>query len=121
MTAQLQIEEDEAAGAEAVLRVFGDLDLATAPELCLRLRRLRAQGRRRVVLDLGELAFCDSTGLRALFGEAREAQVAGARLSVVAPAGGAARRLFDLTGAGEILDVHDDVGGARLALALARR
>jgi anti-anti-sigma factor len=95
-----------------LLSVSGELDLATAPGLCMRLTRLRMACRPIAVIDLTDLRFCDSTGLRALLGEAREARIAGGRLSVIAPPGGAVRRLLDLTGADEALSVHDDLDQA---------
>ena len=82
-------------GEEHVLIVHGELDLATAPTLCESLTPLRAQ---RTVLDLRDLAFCDSTGLRALLGELREAEIAGGSLHVVIPEGGIVRRLFEVCG-----------------------
>jgi anti-sigma B factor antagonist len=101
-----------------VLSVSGELDLATAPDLCMRLTRLRMARRPVVVIDLTDLRFCDSTGLRALLGEAREARIAGGRLSVIVPPGSAVRRLLDLTGADEVLGVHDDADQAMSALGL---
>jgi anti-sigma B factor antagonist len=74
----------------------------------MRLTRLRMSGRPVAIIDLTDVAFCDSTGLRCLLGEAREARIAGGRLTVIAPPGGAVRRLLDLTGADEVLLVHDD-------------
>jgi anti-sigma B factor antagonist len=91
-----------------VLVVTGELDLASAPTLCMRLTRLRATGRPVAVIDLSRLAFCDSTGLRAMIGEAREARIAGGRLGVIAAPGSSVRRLLDLTGADDVLEILDD-------------
>ncbi|HYZ79629.1 MAG TPA: STAS domain-containing protein [Solirubrobacteraceae bacterium] len=85
-----------------VLEAEGDLDLQTAPGLCVRLTVHRGG---RVVLDLTRLRFCDSCGLRALVGEDRETRARGGRQVVVAPAGGSARRMFELTGVAEIIEV----------------
>jgi anti-anti-sigma factor len=88
-----------------VLAIEGDLDLQTAPELCSRLTPRRGA---RIVLDASRLGFCDSCGLRAIMGEARETAIAGGHLVVVAPTGGSARRLFELTGLAEVVDVAED-------------
>jgi anti-sigma B factor antagonist len=89
-----------------LLRVTGELDLATVGHLCSRVARLREHGRGHdVVLDLSGLEFCDSTGLRALLGEAREQQICGGRLLVVAPRGGIARRLFEVCGVDQLLEL----------------
>ena len=88
-----------------VLVVHGELDLSTAPMLCARLHALRDRGRAPdVVLDLTGLEFCDSTGLRALLGELREAEVCGGSVEFVVPAHGIVRRLFDVCGVTQLLN-----------------
>jgi anti-sigma B factor antagonist len=88
-----------------VLAIEGELDLQTVPELCSRLSRHRGG---RIVLDASRLGFCDSCGLRAIMGEARENRILGGHLVVVAPPSGTARRLFELTGLAEVIDVAED-------------
>lgn len=44
----------------------GALDIATVPELFARIQEMRRSGFRRVLVDLRELEFIDSTGLRSL-------------------------------------------------------
>jgi anti-anti-sigma factor len=63
--ANFAIAEDEGEGGEHVLRVKGELDIATAPDLERVLLTVRPRGER-VVLDLAGLRFMDSTGLRVL-------------------------------------------------------
>jgi anti-anti-sigma factor len=61
----------------------GDLDLSTSAEVE---RRIRGQEKRRVeilVLDLRELSFLDSTGLRLIMSAAGRASVGGWRLVLV--------------------------------------
>ena len=98
-----------------VLALAGDLDLAGAPALARRIDIARADGVRRLLVDLSNVRFCDSTGLRALIGAARELRIAGGRLTVACPGGGPVARLLDLTGMREALAVHPDV-----EVALAR-
>jgi anti-anti-sigma factor len=59
---------------DRLILVHGELDVATAPRLAALLQRLR-EHRRPVVLDLSEVAFMDSSGLKVL----REAHAAGRR------------------------------------------
>jgi anti-sigma B factor antagonist len=82
-------------GEEHVLVVRGELDIATAPKLCRCMTPLRSC---KVTLDLAGLTFCDSTGLRALLGESREAHICGGRVRYKLPEGGIVRRLFDVCG-----------------------
>jgi anti-anti-sigma factor len=59
------VAESEGDGGEHVVRLRGELDIATAPDLERVLLRPRPRGQR-VVVDLGALRFMDSTGLRVL-------------------------------------------------------
>jgi anti-anti-sigma factor len=59
------------------------------------------------------LQFCDSTGLRALAGAAKEARVAANRLVMLRPSSKGVRRAFELAGATEFLPLVDDVDQAR--------
>lgn len=52
--------------AVVVVRLSGELDVATAPLLRERINALVAAGNCRLVLDLGELDFLDASGLRVL-------------------------------------------------------
>ena len=80
------VEDGEALG----LKLTGELDLVSEPTLQSALAR--AEGRP-VRIDLAELAFMDSTGLRALLSAARE--VPG--LELRGPLQPAVRRLLELT------------------------
>lgn len=70
-------------GAASVLRVSGELDLATSPALEQELERLAAAETPLVVVDLAELEFMDSTGLSVLVRAHRRAEENGQRLGLV--------------------------------------
>jgi anti-sigma B factor antagonist len=61
-TEEFRIEEDRRDGT-VVLRLHGELDLASADAVALRLDTLAASGEP-VVLDVDRLSFMDSSGLR---------------------------------------------------------
>lgn len=61
----LRIEETTA-DSEAVLRLQGDLDPHTAPFLADAVKERIETGDRTVVLDLADVTFIDSSGLRAI-------------------------------------------------------
>ena len=93
-------------GVMPVIRVRGELDLSTAGRLCRTVQAVAGARRRtRVLLDLSELAFCDSTGLRALVGAVREVEISGGRAALVVPPDGMLARILDLSGLGEFLRV----------------
>jgi anti-anti-sigma factor len=114
--AGLEIEETTQDGVP-VLAVGGELDLATAPDLC---RCLEAHRGEPFVVDLSQISFCDSSGLRALLGETHECRIAGGRTIVLVPAEGQVRHLFDMTGMSSMLEIADDLGAAVGRLAIAR-
>jgi anti-sigma B factor antagonist len=109
------VQEREQAGVR-VLSVSGELDIATAPELCARLDASRSTRRPRMLVDLTDVDFCDSTGLRALLGAASEVRAHGGRFAIVcAPSGGVAR-LLDVVGASEWMAIHADPESGLAAL-----
>jgi anti-sigma B factor antagonist len=73
----------EQRGAATVVVPHGELDLATAPALELALDSALGSAPR-VVLDLRELDFIDSSGLRTLLTARKRAEEGGADFSLVA-------------------------------------
>lgn len=73
---------DERADGERVVVVLrGELDLATVDQVRARLGALRAANRP-VVLDLDELTFMDSTGIRLVLESVRDSEREGWRFEV---------------------------------------
>ena len=90
------------------MRVSGELDIATAAQLDGRLRALLEQ-HERVVLDLSELSFLDSTGLAVLVGAARLAENDGGSFAVSAISS-SAQRVLELSGVAEKLNLSPKQG-----------
>src|SRR5215208_108106 len=92
----------------AVVGVRGELDLATAPELeTVLLERLDAGDD--VVLDLRELEFMDSSGLRVLVTAHARATDGGPGFAVVRPPeGGEVARILDIAGVEQQLNLIDE-------------
>ena len=84
-------------GDAAVVRVVGELDLATAPQLRELLVALVAGGSRHVTLDLADLAFIDSTGLKVFVAGLERLRDCGGDLALRSPSP-AALRVFEITG-----------------------
>jgi anti-anti-sigma factor len=76
---QLQVVQLEPGGVQ--VSVAGFLDLATAPALSRSMLEYM-QGGGRIVLDLSQLTFIDSSGLHALLGLAATASHSGASLLI---------------------------------------
>jgi anti-anti-sigma factor len=80
----------------AVLRVAGDLDVATVDLVQERLVEAQAPGRAGLVLDLAAVGFLDSAGVHLLFGLVRRGE--GARVAFLVPPGTHARRVVEIAG-----------------------
>lgn len=93
-------------GEIAVVRLAGELDLATAPEAQAALRRAAAE-KREVVLDLRGLVFMDSTGLRLTLEMDALARQEGFRF-VVVRGSGIIHRVFQMSGVEEHLTLVDE-------------
>jgi anti-anti-sigma factor len=94
-------------GETVVIEASGELDLSVASAFEEELRKALADGTSEVVLDLVQVTFMDSTGLRALIRVAQEARHTGARLSIRRGLSPAVERLLDLTRSGDELPFAD--------------
>jgi anti-anti-sigma factor len=101
---ELRIEHDQGAPR---LVVSGELDLATAEELESKLKQLEAAGPPLLVVDLRELEFMDSTGLRTVIAADARARDRSARL-VIVRAPEEVDRVFRLTRMDQHLELVDE-------------
>ena len=69
-----------------------------------------------MLVDLTDVDFCDSTGLRALLGAASEVRAHGGRFAIVCPPTGDVARLLDVVGASEWMAIHADPDSGLAAL-----
>lgn len=80
----------------ASLRPVGDLDIATVPVLSAKIAQLRQAGCPHLIVDLSDLAFMDSTGLRFLIECYAESRKDGFTMALL-PGPPAVQRVFELT------------------------
>jgi anti-anti-sigma factor len=83
----------------SVVRVcpVGEVDLSTVGEVRAQIEELKSAGFTRVVLDLREVTFLDSTGLRLMLEEQASSRADGWEFAVI-DGSTAVQRLFDVTG-----------------------
>jgi anti-sigma B factor antagonist len=86
-----------------VLAAEGELDLASAPSLKWALTDVLSEGGRRIVVDLSQVTFIDSTALGVLVGVHRSLPV-GARLGIVCTHD-EVMNIFELTGLDATFDI----------------
>ena len=93
-------------GADGLIVVQGELDIATVPALEEAVTGLRSQGLERLVIDLRELAFLDSMSIELLLRLHGELTATGAELVIVrAPRD--VDRIFDLMELDRVLTLVD--------------
>ena len=113
------------AGADcAVLRVRGEIDICTAPELREHVIKLVADGVRHITADLRAVDFLDSTGLGALVGSLKRLREQDGTLELITSAA-KILMIFRLTGLVRVFAIHSSLpeaiaGDRHWEAALAR-
>jgi len=96
-------------GAIPILSVAGELDLNTALELAQRVEEKLGEAPTTLTLDLSELTFMDSSGLRLLIELNRRADQETWRLALIPSRHESATTVLRLTGADVALPFEDPV------------
>ena len=86
------------------VRPIGELDIDTSPQVDQELAAARAAGADRIVLDMRELTFMDSTGLRLVIRWDTAGREDGFAFAIV-PGRDAVQRVFRLTGMDDVIPV----------------
>ena len=97
----LTVERDQA----GVIVVHGDIDVAGGPILEAAL--LNGQSDGQIIIDLGDVSFIDSSGLRCLLGASRRAHERGTNVSL-RHVGNEVRRLLQITGTTDQFSIEGD-------------
>jgi anti-sigma B factor antagonist len=92
-------------GEHTVLRARGEIDVASVPVFQARLQQLVAGRSPRVVVDMTDVQFIDSAGLRVLVDGLTTARRRDGDLRVACPRA-SLRRTFEITGLDQLLGVH---------------
>ncbi|MCX5438004.1 MULTISPECIES: STAS domain-containing protein [unclassified Streptomyces] len=101
-------------GGWAVVRVSGEMDLATSPALRQQVHDAVADGRHSLVLDLSQVLFCDSSGVGVLIAARRLMRSCRGELRLILPAKGAedgshVNRVLSALGVRRLFEVYPDV------------
>lgn len=107
---------EETAGAVVIVAPRGRLDSATSAGVGARLDQLAATPAGRLVLDLAEVDFVSSAGLRVILSAAKRARVARGHL-VVCAVQPPVREVLDISGFTALLTIHPARDGALQALS----
>jgi anti-sigma B factor antagonist len=93
------------AGDCAVLRIAGEIDVYTAPDLRQQVIDLVDNGTRHIVADLRGVNFLDSSGLGVLVGSLKRLRLRQGSLALVT-SGGRILQLFQITGLTRAFALH---------------
>jgi anti-sigma B factor antagonist len=107
---QFDISE-EIGNAHSVVKVVGELDVATAPQLQAGLEAAIGRGNPLVVADLLDVTFIDSTALGVLISCLKQSSAVGATLNIVASAP-RILKVFEITGLTDLFAIFSTVGEA---------
>lgn len=98
-------------GEIAVVSIAGDIDALTAVEASAFLNAQLDGGREQLVLDLGQVEFMSSAGIRLLLEILKKSREQGGDLRLAAVPGGVARTL-EITGLTSVLEAYPSVDKA---------
>jgi anti-anti-sigma factor len=90
-----------------IVALEGEIDLALVPEAERKIAEAEAGEPSRLVIDLSEVTFMDSSGLRVLLTAHRRAEEAGRSFALV-KGSDTVNRLLEVTGLSERLEVLDE-------------
>ncbi|MCA1729449.1 MAG: anti-sigma factor antagonist [Actinobacteria bacterium] len=99
-----KISIDEHADSYSIVTVHGEVDLHTAPKVQYAIEK-GSEGVKAVVVDVGGVAFMDSTALSTLMRAKESLEKKGASLRLTAPSR-AVERIFAVTGFGDYFDIY---------------
>lgn len=102
-------EVDASEHGVVVIRLHGDLDMATAGELRQALTRILGTAPGQLTIDLSGLEFVDSTGIGVLVGGLRRAEDQGCDFALRFP-NGPVRKVLHLTGIDQIMPIEPTSG-----------
>jgi len=104
MPPEFAVTEEELAADRHVVAVRGEIDLFTAPELKQTLTDAIEKGRSRIVVDLAETTFLDSTALGVLIGAVKRLRARDGALAIVNTDANIAKT-FEITGLDQIFTI----------------
>ena len=109
MNEQLITTKSQRSNGSLVVQLSGEIDLSNAHEVQRRLEEA-IQGAHSVVIDLSEIGYLDSQGLRVIKQLVNRAARHGTRLQVVAPPDSFARQVLEITQMSDFFEIRDTLG-----------
>ncbi len=99
------IQDEAVDDTTHVIELGGEVDLYTAPEFKERMVELIESGKKRIVVDLSQATFIDSTTLGVLVGGVKRLRPAGGALALVCTDQNITK-IFEITGLDRVFSIH---------------
>ncbi len=112
------INDEEVDAETHVISLGGEVDLYTAPEFKERMVQVIEDGKKRVVVDLSEATFIDSTTLGVLVGGVKRLRPTGGSLALVCTDQNI-QKIFEITGLDRVFPIHESRDDALEAVGSA--
>jgi anti-sigma B factor antagonist len=113
------VKVEDADPGLAVLVVGGEVDYEVSPQLKARVMKAIKAGTRRLVLDLTDVSFIDSTAIGVIAGAVERLDEVGGGSIAVVSTHEKVMQIFEITGLDNVLTVHPSREDALAALAVA--
>jgi anti-sigma B factor antagonist len=113
-----EVQVEDAGSDLCILVVGGEVDYEVSPQLKAHMMRAIKAGARRVVLDLSDVTFIDSTAIGVIAGAVEKLDEAGGSLAVVSTHEKVVQ-IFEITGLDSVITLHERREEALAALAIA--
>jgi anti-sigma B factor antagonist len=114
-----EVQVEDAGEDLAILVVGGEVDFEVSPQLKARMMRAIKAGRRRLVLDLSDVTFIDSTAIGVIAGAVEKLDEAGGGSLAIVCMHEKVMQIFEITGLDSVITVHPSREEALAALAMA--
>ena len=101
-----ELSDHEVDSETHVIELGGEIDLYTAPEFKERMAEIIDEGKTRLVVDLSNATFIDSTTLGVLVGGVKRLRPAGGSLALVCSDENIIK-IFEITGLDRVFPIHD--------------
>jgi anti-sigma B factor antagonist len=116
MTGQFEVTAEKLSDGTHELRLLGELDQATAPELEQPLQEALAAENGGVLLNLTDCEFIDSTGIAVLVRAHDRVKERNGRRFVLCCPHSQVRRLLEITGVDQCIELHESRDEALAAI-----
>lgn len=114
------VHVEDASPDVAIVVIGGEVDFEVSPQLRAHIMRAIKSGKRRLILDLSDVTFIDSTAIGVLAGAVERLDESGGGSLSVVSSHEKVIQIFEITGLESVISVHASRADALAAVAATR-